>query len=201
MSTSDLIDDVGALPAIIGDMGLAIAQAQTLLDSNYLHGLERVAALAKSLLGDAGTSDQAAAARETAAAMLRALAPARYRYTETTLSVRLDMARSVQAAGSVGVGASFGAVVVNASLMLGFAYDYRGAAEIRTVIHADTSGEAFDKLLARAAALNDKALELPPQSKVDQAVMDKAVAIFTKIAGAAPAKQITGSDGTTPAGV
>lgn len=197
MSTSQLINDVGALPGVIGDMGLAIAQAQTLLDHNYLDAVQRLAGLVRSMLGtDAQTAagaaapdpEKLAAAREVMTAALRALAPTRYQYTETTLGVRLDLSRSVQAAVGLGVGASLGAVVVNASLMLGYAFDYRGAAEVKAVIHAAPAGEAvFDALLKRAGVIDDKALELPAPAKVDQALIDKAKDIFTAIAGAAPA--------------
>jgi hypothetical protein len=200
MSTSQLIDDVGAIPAVIGDMGLAIAQAQSLLDSNYLDGIERLAALVHGLIGapvpGATDADAAkiAAAREALTATLRALAPARYQYTETTLSVRLDMARSVQASASVGVGATFGAVVVNAGLMLGYGFDYRGAAEVRTVIHAAPAGEAvFQQLLAQADKMNATMLELPPAPKVDAAIVEKAKSIFEKMSGKAPAGPTIGA--------
>jgi hypothetical protein len=190
MSTSDLIDDVGQLPAIVGDMGLAIAKAQGLLDSNYLDGIERLVAMTASLVG----SGAAAGASAEAAAVLRALAPARYQYTETTLTVRLDLAQKVTVGGSLGVGANLGAVVVNAGLALGYAYDYRGAAEVRTVIHAAPAGEAvFAALSERADKLAATALALPPQSAVDKAVLDKAEAIFAMISGAKPAKPITGA--------
>lgn len=194
MSTSQLIDDVGALPAVIGDMGLAIAQAQTLLDHNYLDGIQRLAAQVRSMLGadvPGGAPEDAgkiAAAREVLTAALRALAPTRYQYTETTLTVRLDMARSVQAAASLGGGATFGAVVVNAALTLGYAYDYRGAAEVRAVIHAAPAGEAvFEALLKHAASISDTALALPAPAKLDQAMLDKAKDIFTAISGKTPA--------------
>jgi hypothetical protein len=198
MSTSDLIDDVGQLPAIVGDMGLAIAKAQGLLDSNYLDGIERLVAMTASLVGSgaaAGASaEAAAAARDSLLAVLRALAPARYQYTETTLTVRLDLAQKVTVGGSLGVGANLGAVVVNAGLALGYAYDYRGAAEVRTVIHAAPAGEAvFAALSERADKLAATALALPPQSAVDKAVLDKAEAIFAMISGAKPAKPITGA--------
>jgi hypothetical protein len=194
VGTSQLMDDVGAVPAIVGDLGLAIAQAQTLMDHNYLDGIERLLAMSKAFLGAAAPAaapaggaaaagaDSLDAAKEAMVAILRALAPTRYQYTETTLTVRLDMARSVQASASLGVGANLGAVVVNAGLVLGYAYDYRGAAEVRTVIHAAPAGEhVFDALRQRAAAVNDRALELPPQSKVDQELINKAVALFDKI--------------------
>jgi hypothetical protein len=204
MSTTQLIEDVGALPAVIGDMGLAIAQAQTLLDHNYLDGIQRLAALVRSMLGTdvpgaaAPDAEKIAAAREVMTAALRALAPTRYQYTETTLTVRLDMARSVQAAANLGVGASFGAVVVNAALTLGYAFDYRGAAEVKAVIHAAPAGEAvFDTLLKRAATINDTALSLPAPAKLDQAMLDKAKEIFTMISGKTPAA-ITSS--AAPAG-
>lgn len=195
--TSDLIKDLSNVPNIIGGLGLSIAAAQKAFDVEYLDSIERILAMIRIMLGgktaDANgnpvdpTDEQKAAlaaAEPFIKDMLLKLAPSRYQFTETTLNVRLDLAQSLQAAGTVGLGFGFGAITLNAAFTIGYSYDYRGAAECRTVIHAYPADQAtFNGLLGRAAALNDASLELPPRSAVDQALFDKNAAVLEKLTG------------------
>ncbi|HEX7312733.1 MAG TPA: hypothetical protein VF297_02370 [Pyrinomonadaceae bacterium] len=193
---SDLIKDLSNVPNIIGGLGLSIAAAQKAFDVEYLDSIERILAMIKILLGgkadggDTGTDlndDQKEKLGATAPFiqdMLMKLAPSRYQFTETTLSVKLDLAQSMQAAGSVGLGLGFGAVTVNAAFSIGYSYDYRGAAECRTVIHAYPADQStFNSLLKRAEKLSESTLTLPPRTPVDQAMFDKNAAVLDKLTG------------------
>ena len=202
---SDLIKDLSNVPNIIGGLGLSIANAQKAFDVNYVESLERILALIKAMLGgqkDDGTGkpvdltaeekDRVTAMAQTIQEMLSKLAPSRYQFTETTLSVRLDLAQSLQIGGTVGLGFGVGAISLSAAFTIGYSYDYRAAAECRTVIHAYPMDPAvFTALLGRAEKLDARALELPPRSAVDKALFEKSSALLEKLAGvkAAPVKE------------
>ena len=193
---SMLIADLSKVPNIVGGLGLAIAAAQKAFNLDYLESLERVVGLIHALLAGKGadgkdlTDAQAqrlAEARPAIADMIKALAPSRYQYTETTLSVRLDLAQTKSVDVSVGLGVGYGAIAVNASLAVGYRYDYRAAAECRTVIHAiPADPQMLQVLIERATQLSEKALELPPRTEVDQRIIDQARTVFEKIVDAKP---------------
>jgi hypothetical protein len=203
--TSKLIDDLSHVPNIIGGLGLSIAAAQKALNSDFLDSMERIIAMTKMLLGGvkapaaAGGDPQAVTAdeqariddmREVLRGLITAAAPARYQFTETTLSVKLDLAQSMDVAGSASLGLGFGAVAVNAALSIGYSYDYRAAAECRTVLHAitaDSNATVFNALLDRAKSINSSALALPERSTVDQGILDKQGTLLQKLTGIAPA--------------
>ena len=189
MSASRLIKDLEHVPEIVAGLGLSIASAQHALNVDYLDSVERIIAMTKSLLGDANlTNDDS---RKFLEALIKQLAPSRYQFTETTLAVRLNLAQRMDVAGQVGLGVGFGAVSVNAAFAMAYGFDYQAAAECRTVLHAYAAdANITDKLLARAKELSDKALELPKQHEHEKALTDKASAIFEKLTGAKPQKQI-----------
>lgn len=181
-SASDLIKDLSSVPSIVGGLGLSIASAQKAFDMEYLDSIERILAMAKVLLGGnatgaSGTDVPIAMTDEQKAfflELLSKLAPSRYQFTETTLSVRMDLAQSLAFSGSVGLGFGIGAISINAAFTLGYSYDYRAAAECKTVIHAYAADQTvFTTLLKQAASLDSKSLELPPRSDADQAIFDK----------------------------
>ena len=194
---SDLIKDLSNVPNIIGGLGLSIASAQKAFDVDYLDSISRILALIKIMLGgqkDDGTGKPVALSepeKESLAAMgqviqelLTKLAPSRYQFTETTLNVKLDLAQSLQIGGTVGLGFGVGAISLSAAFTIGYSYDYRAAAECRTVIHAYPADQAvFTALLGRADKLSDKALELPPRSQVDKALFDKSSSLLDKLTG------------------
>jgi hypothetical protein len=186
-NASDLIKDLSNVPNIVGGLGLSIASAQKAFDVDYLDNIERILAMTKSILGGTFVGPDGKPFPEATAFlhdMLAKLAPSRYQFTETTLTVRLDLAQSLKFAGSVGLGFGIGAISINAAFTLGYSYDYRAAAECKTVIHAyPTDLAVLNALLARAAALNDKSLEMPPRSQVDHVIFDKNAAILEKITG------------------
>ena len=105
---SMLINDLSKVPNIVGGLGLAIAAAQKAFNLDYVESLERVVGLIQMLLAGKGAdgkdldTEQAqrlAEARPAIADMIKALAPSRYQYTETTLSVRLDLAHTKSVEG------------------------------------------------------------------------------------------------------
>lgn len=194
---SSLIKDLSNVPNIIGALGLSIANAQKAFDVHYLESLERVLALIKIMLGgkkaDAQgnpadlTADEKAKLEAMSQAiqdMLMKLAPSRYQFTETSLHVRLDLAQSLQIGGTVGLGFGVGAISVNAAFTIGYRFDYRAAAECRTVIHAYPADPAvFAALLGRADKLGDKVLELPPRTDVDKVLFERSSALLDKMTG------------------
>jgi hypothetical protein len=183
-NTSDLIQDLNSVPNIIGGLGLSIASAQKALDANFLDGVQRILAMAHSVVGPATGNEEALAFLKD---MLLKLAPSRYQFTETTLTVRLDLAQSLKFSGTVGLGFGLGAININAAFTLGYAYDYRAAAQCQTVLHAYAmDANTFTALLSRAGAINDKSLELPPRTQVEQAILDKNSEILQKLTGKDP---------------
>jgi hypothetical protein len=195
--------ELGDVARTVGTLGLEIAHAQNALNAAYLGGLERLLGalhgIAKGQHGAAGAAGAGAAGAGAAQApkfanidpellkeITRALAPTRYQYTETTLTVHMDLAQSLQVGVAASVGVPLGGVIVNAGLTLGFGYDYRAAAEIRTVIHAAPASETvFQPLLDRAKATAETAIELPEgMDKSEFALLEKAVALHDKTATA-----------------
>src|SRR5215213_3902246 len=194
---SNLINDLSNVPNIIAALGLSIANAQKAFDVQYLDSIARILALIKIMLGgqkaDAQgnpadlTDDEKAKLQgmsEVIQDMLMKLAPSRYQFTETSLNVRLDLAQSLKIGGTVGLGFGVGAISVNAAFTMGYSYDYRAAAECRTVIHAYPADPAvFNALLGRADKLAASALDLPPQSDVDKVFFETSGALLDKMTG------------------
>ena len=200
---SDLIKDLSNVPNIIGGLGLSIATAQKAFDTDYLDSIERILALIKIMLGgkkddghgnavdlDDNEKESLAGMSQVIQELLTKLAPSRYQFTETTLSVKLDLAQSTQVGGTVGLGFGVGAVSLSAAFSIAYSYDYRAAAECHTVIHAYPPDHAvFTALLGRAEKLSDKVLELPPRSAVDKLLFEKSSELLTKMTNiAAPLK-------------
>jgi hypothetical protein len=200
-NASKLIGDLTRVPNIVGALGLSIAAAQKLFNADYLENVERILAMTLRL---AGAKKAGAAAGETAPLtpaeqakhdefaalfkeLLTQLAPPRYQYTETTLSVKLDLAQTMDLNATVGLGLGFGGVAVNAALTVGYGYDYRAAAECKSVIHAIPADQTVWKdLLARAGKLGDSTLSLPPQSQIEQSMLATTERIYLKLVEAKP---------------
>lgn len=203
--SSKIIEDLTHIPNIIGGLGLGIAEAQRHFDLNYLEGIERMLVMAKSFLGDQKNPDDQKKLDQFQTIIkefLMAFAPTRYQFTETTLTVKLDLAQHLDVAASGGVSAGIGAVAVNASLAIGFGQDYRGAAEVRTVLQAVPPDPAtLRTMLDRANQLSQKELTLPERSALDKKVEERAGSIFEKMVGfkSTPVKdQLPAATTTTP---
>lgn len=190
---SDLINDLSSVPNIIGNLGLSIAAAQKAFNLDYLENLERIFALVRSTVGAVDQPDKMLPIIQD---MLKSLAPSRYQFTETTLSVKLDLAQTLEGSGSAGLGVGYGAITVNAAFTVGYKYDYRAAAECHTVIHAiPADKEVFQTLLTRAKELNDKSLELPAKAQIDDAIWNQTTKMVEKISGVKPATAVTPAGG------
>jgi hypothetical protein len=192
---SRLINDLKTVPHIVGELGLSIATAQKALNEDYLNSIERLVALVHSLLGDPAVVNAPGDKKELAEflqAILKQLAPSRYEFSETTLTVKLDLAQRIEGSADVGLGAAIGAATVNFAMSLAYAQDYRAAAECRVLLKAyPADSNALDKLNARAQEVSDKSLELPAVKGADKAILDKSSAIFEKLFGSKPVKPIT----------
>jgi hypothetical protein len=181
MATSQTIDDLRALPNIVGELGLSIAKAQKQLNIDYLNSLRVLAAIAKDVLGTEGTET-----KEFLEHLVKTAAPARYQFTETTLTVHLDLAESKDSAVTFGGGAGFAGIVVNGSYAAGRSTEYRAGAELRAVIHAvlpQASEAAFNTLLGRAKELKadpTKDIASPLDQEVLKAAKEAAAAAKTK---------------------
>ena len=198
---SKIIEDLTHIPNIIAGLGLSIAEAQRHFDLEYLQSLERLIVMAQSLLGGRKAQDGHASVEMTAdekqrldqsqsmiKEFLMALAPSRYQFTETTLTVKLDLAQHLDVSAGAGLSAGIGGVAINASVSIGYGSDYRGAAECRTVLHAIPADQAMLRtLLDRAKDLSASSQPLPERSKVDTEVQAQSGRIFERMVGCKPA--------------
>ena len=132
---SRLVNDISYLPAILGRMGLSIAEAQDELNQGYV---QAVAELVKLLGGIPKAPEKDPADKTTTppsidpqiATLLLQLAPSRYQFSETTFDFNADLAESFSAAASGALRLGTKAVALNAAMSVGFGYDYRAAARI-----------------------------------------------------------------------
>src|SRR5262245_577151 len=131
------------IPKLVSDLALSIAVAQQRMDVAYLRSLREIAELAKPLLKDDAKVTEFIT-------MFKAIAPARYQFTETIVEVRADMQLSTGQQFTIGVTAPF-AVAVNASYTRRTASDYRASALIRTVIQAVSADPGTMQSLLNAA--------------------------------------------------
>ncbi|MEZ5040260.1 MAG: hypothetical protein R2828_10215 [Saprospiraceae bacterium] len=181
---SSLIKDLSSVSSIVGSLGLSIAAAQKAFNLDYLENLEKLLASAKSLLGQESLENDAKLQEFNALItnMIISLAPSRYQFTETTLTVKLDLAQTMSKGTHVGLGMNVGAVAVNAAMTSAFGYDYRAAAEVKTVLHAIPPDiVALKALLGQARAISKKALELPSAATVDANIIKTSSRIFEKV--------------------
>lgn len=163
------------LPAIIGRMGLSIANAQKEMNVDYVTSIGRLMVIIKNTVGETATPEASAAMVE----LLKSLAPSRYQFTETTIEFSADLAESMQVAAQTGIGVGTKAVMVNAALSLGYGYDYHAAARITCVIHARPVGpEMVADLLTRSKDIRADALKLPSDTELDQQLMDATKGVF-----------------------
>lgn len=137
-------DQLQTLPKLLGNLALDIAEAQRLLDQNYI---ESLAAFTKIIAG-LGKD------KEAYLSLFKAIAPSRYQFTETSIEVRADL--QTASSSELGIGAKVGittavfAVNVNFSYVKRSASDYQAAAVIRSVLHAIPADPGvLEKLLSQ----------------------------------------------------
>jgi hypothetical protein len=88
---SRLVNDLSYLPAILGRMGLSVAEAQDELNHGYV---QAVADLVKLLAAFVPKSDIPAQLDPQIATLLLQLALSRYQFSETTFDFSADLAES-----------------------------------------------------------------------------------------------------------
>jgi len=168
---SRLVNDISYLPAILGRMGLSIAEAQDELNQGYV---QAVAELVKLLGGipkpeapkPGETTPPPPSIDPQIATLLLQLAPSRYQFSETTFDFSADLAESFSAAASGALRIGTKAVALNAAMSVGFGYDYRAAARITCKLHALPAGKDItSELLTRLATIDKEPLkDLPDAS-------------------------------------
>jgi len=157
---SRLVNDLSYLPAILGRMGLSVAEAQDELNNGYV---QAVAELAKLLGTLVPKSDPPGQLDPQIVTLLLQLAPSRYQFSETTFDFSADLAESFNAGGSAELRLGTKAVALNAAIAVGFGYDYRAAARITCKLHALPAGKDItSELLTRVATIDSTPLtDLP----------------------------------------
>lgn len=168
------------LAGIIGKLGISVANGQKALNADYMHNLEKLLDMIKKLLGKDTNENQITVLKE----LLTQLAPSRYQFTKTTLEFSADLSerKAEELQGALGLG--FGGVMISAGYARAFAYDYRAAARITTVLDALPMDEEFGQTLQEnAKGLGD--LTLPAATKLEEDIFKSLEAI--KAALPAPA--------------
>lgn len=167
---SRLVNDISYLPAILGRMGLSIAEAQDELNQGYV---QAVAELVKLLGGipkpeapkPGDTTPPQPPIDPQIATLLLQLAPSRYQFSETTFDFSADLAESFSAAASGALRLGTKAVALNAAMSVGFGYDYRAAARITCKLHALPAGKDItSELLTRLATIDQTPLDKLPDA-------------------------------------
>lgn len=184
---SRLVNDISYLPAILGRMGLSIAEAQDELNQGYV---QAVAELVKLLGGipKPGDPKVAPSLDPQIATLLLQLAPSRYQFSETTFDFSADLAESLSAAASGELRLGTKAVALNAAMSVGFGYDYRAAARITCKLHALPAGKDITgELLTRLAAIDQAPLKdlpnaSPARTDTTKLLTDLAAALKQPIA-------------------
>jgi hypothetical protein len=169
------------LPAIVGRLGISIAEAQKELNLDYVNSVGRLLELIKATVGADNAPDVPAMQ-----ALLESLAPSRYQFTETTIEFSADLSETVKKGVEVGASVGAGAVLVNAAMTLGYAHDYRASARITSVLHARPAGgdPEFPKaLLARKKEIDAAKLALPPAAQVDKEIMERVGKVYDALKG------------------
>lgn len=154
---SRLVNDLSYLPAILGRMGLSVAEAQDELNNGYVQAVAELAKLLGDLLPKSNTPGQL---DPQIATLLLQLAPSRYQFSETTFDFSADLAESFNAGGSAELRLGTKAVALNAAIAVGFGYDYRAAARITCKLHAMPVGKDIaSELLTRVATIDSTQLK------------------------------------------
>lgn len=173
------------LPKIIGALGLNIAEAQKQLNADYVRNIGTLVALIDRTLGAETDAAKRAEKAQVVQDMLEALAPSRYQYTETTIDFSADLAEAGEQAMAAGIGVNFSAVMVNASFVKGYSYDYRAAARVTAKIHAVPPGaQMAKKLIERAAQIDqDHKPALPAPTDVEKSLYAEVQKVYNSLTG------------------
>lgn len=168
------------LPAIIGGLGISIANAQKALNADYVESITKLMGLIQATLGRAQNDEDAKARAAAISDLLQSLAPSRYQFTETTIDFSADLSETFDSATQVGLGVGTSAVVLNAAYSKGFGYDYRAAARITSVLHA-YQDETGQQLIQRAGNIRSDKLAMPALSKVEADIWNSVSNIYNSL--------------------
>jgi hypothetical protein len=193
LSTADrLTGQLYHLPSIVGKLGISIANAQKALNADYLENIRQLLVMIDGILKDDGKTTQSGAQSDDGtrqAAMmelLRALAPSRYQFTETSIDFSADLSETLSVAAAGGLGGGFGAVVFNASLAVGFGRDYRAAARVKSILHAIPADKSMmEPLLGRARDMDAIRMTLPQRTEIDAATYNQLADVREALGGSA----------------
>ena len=182
MSADRQVSQLIEVADVVGDLGRNIAAAQKLLNKDYVESLQAMMRTAADHLDQGSTGEERAAALMS---LLRALAPSRYQYTETTVEFAADLAETKQRSSMIGGGVTFKMLQVNAAMSMGYGEVYRSAARITATIHAVPDAQLTATLLDRAITIEAEAPQLPIGTSVDQDIYDNVREVWTAL-GTAP---------------
>lgn len=177
------------LPAIIGKMGINIAEAQKALNTDYIETLHKVFAVLRDYSHARAADGSADATLDTDATaqlekLLPALAPSRYQFTEATIDFSADLAESTDLGMDAAVGLGMGGVTLGAGMSLAYGYDYRAAARITARLQAYALDETKQQaLLARAREIHADKGTLPALTQVDKDVFNAATEALQALTG------------------
>lgn len=191
---SRLVNDLSYLPAILGRMGLSVAEAQDELNNGYV---QAVAELAKLLGTLVPKSEPPGQLDPQIATLLLQLAPSRYQFSETTFDFSADLAESFNAGGSAELRLGTKAVALNAAIAVGFGYDYRAAARITCKLHAMPVGKDIaNELLARVGTIDSAQLKDLPNASPARTDMNATLESLGKSIKIPTKSGMTGDAGT-----
>lgn len=158
------------LPGIIGKLGVSVANAQKTLNEDYLLNVQKIMGMASDLLkGTEDTDKKLGVMKE----LLKEMAPSRYQFTETSLEFSADLSERSSTDLQGAIGGGFAGVTITAGYAKAFAYDYRAAARVKTVLHAMPPNEAtFGTLVERAKELGIEAGDLPSRTQLETNMFD-----------------------------
>ena len=169
MSADRLTSQLVEVADVVGDLGRNIAAAQKLMNKDYIESIKALMRMSADMVGE-GDGDETRT--QFLLDLLKALAPNRYQYTETTIDFSADLAENKQRSTMIGGGATFKMLQVNAAMTMGYGHEYRASARITATIHAYADPHFADQLLARAAEITTDAQTLPLGTSLDQEIYD-----------------------------
>mgnify|MGYP000488252879 CR=1 FL=1 len=140
------------LPAIIGRMGINIAEAQKALNTDYIETLHKVFNILREYShADDETIDEEA--RAQLEKLLPALAPSRYQFTEATIDFSADLAETTDLGLNANIGMGLGGITVGAGGGLIGTDAETGLAIVAVNLMLDVPDGAASGLLADVLAL------------------------------------------------
>ena len=180
------------LPAIIGNLGISVANAQKALNSDYIRNIEVLMEMIEKILGSQPDTadDKVTLVKE----LLKQLAPSRYQFTETTLEFYADLAERKSKHLQAAVGGGFAGITLSAGYAKAFGYDYRAAARVRAILHAlPANDDTMQALITQAGQFKMDGSKLPAKYQVEAEIFNGLVAITNALTDP-EARQ--GSEGT-----